>query len=464
MRKLKLARPSWGLLVALVWMWTAPVLTALDKTPTGVAEATVGALAPSDELIENLPDSALRALLREVLDRHPDVARAAAKARAVAQRAPQVRSLDDPVAALNLFLLPPETRVGPQRFSVAISQKLPWFGKLALREQAALYQAAAARATVEVERLRVLTETRRSLAELAFLDLHQSLTEEEKVHLIHHEEAARSRYTVGMGLQQEILKIQAAITRREERLLVIETRRQTLFAAVNASRARPADEPIAVPRLPEPQELALDLDALRRLAAERKPELERAAAEIAMHRTVVELAEKNDRPDFQLGLGYTFVDRRQDATGRANPPPDDGDDVLMLSAAIHLPIRRVRLAAALEEAHELRRVAEADEQREQTAIERRLGETFARLPLLYQQWTLLDKVLLAQAEEALSSAVGAYTTGNLGALDLLDAEHVLFEIRTSAARTRAEYAATIAALEAAIASPLGERDPGAEYE
>lgn len=463
MRKPKLAHPSWGSLVALAWMWTAPTLIALDESPEGVESAVV-AVAPSDELIDNLPDPTAKALLREVLERHPDVARAAAKARAMAQRAPQVGSLDDPMAALTLFLLPPETRVGPQRFSVAISQKLPWFGKLALREQAALYQAAAARAAVEVERLRVLTEVRRSLAELAFVDLHERLTEEEKAHLIRHEAAARARYSAGMGLQQEVLKIQAAITRREERLLVIESRRQALLASLNAARVRPADEPITAPPLPEPQELHLDLDALRRQAAMRKPELERAAAEIAMHRTAIELADKNQRPDFQVGLGYTFVDRRQDPAGRANSPPDDGDDVLALSASVNLPIRRARLAAALEEAHELRRVAEAEEQREQAAIERRLGETFARLPLLFEQWTLLDKVLLAQAEEALSSAEAAYTTGKLGALDLLDAEHVLFEIRTSAERTRADYAATLAELEAAIAGPLGERYPGGDHE
>ena len=78
----------------------------------------------------------------------------------------------------------------------------------------------------------------------------------------------------------------------------------------------------------------------------------------------------------------------------------------------------------------------------------------ARLPLLYRQWKLFADVLLAQAEEALSSSEAAYTTGKLNALDLLDAEHVLFEVRTATARTRADHAITLAELEGAIAQPI----------
>jgi outer membrane protein TolC len=137
-----------------------------DPTPTPDP-----APAPADELLAGL-DDATAALAAEVLERNPNVARARAQAVAAELRAPQLRSLDDPMAALTLFLLPPETRVGPQRFTVSVSQKLPWFGKLALREQAALYRAAAARAELEAERLRVLTEARGRLAELWFLDRH----------------------------------------------------------------------------------------------------------------------------------------------------------------------------------------------------------------------------------------------------------------------------------------------------
>lgn len=425
-----------------------------DPTPTPPP-------APADELVAGL-DDATAALAAEVLERNPDVARARARAVAAELRAPQLRSLDDPMAALTLFLLPPETRVGPQRFTVSVSQKFPWFGKLALREQAALYRAAAARAELEAERLRVLTEARSRLAELWFLDRHLEIAGEEREHLVRHEEAARARYTAGMGPQQWVVKIQAEITRAEERLLEIERRRWSVLAAINALRDRPADAPVDAPEPPVPAAPEWRLDELRELAERSKPELHAAAARVAARSAEVELAAKNFRPDFTVGVGYTFVDRRQDDPGRANPPPDNGDDVLALSAGVNLPVRRGRLEAALEESLELRRMEEAAERRVRSEIERELGDHAARVPLLHRQWTLLQEVLLAQAEEALRSAEAGYAAGTLGALDLLDAEHVLFQVRTSAARTRADHQLFQARLEAAAAAPLDQASPRSE--
>ncbi len=428
-------------------------MAAADADPAMAEEA---ALPAADRLLASLANEP-RGLLSEMLQRNPDVARARAAAAAAAARAPQVGSLADPVAALTLFLLPPETRVGPQRFTVSVSQKLPWMGKLALAEQAALYGAAMARAEIEARRLAVLTDARRLLYELAFLDRHEAITEEEKQHLLRHEEAARARYSAGIGLQQAVIKIQAEITRVERQLLAIEEQRQVLRASLNALGDFLADTPVdSVASLPTPRRPELDLEALRGAARQGKPEVRRAMAEVARGRVLVDLAEKSKRPDFTVGLGYTFVDRRRDAPGQANPPPDDGDDILALSGAVNLPVRRGRLEAALAQALELQRHAEEGRRRVLAAIERDLGEHAARLPLLYRQWQLLANVLLAQAEEALRSAEAAYTTGKLGALDLLDAEHVLFEVRTTAVRTRTDYAIAQVRLEAAAATPLGE--------
>lgn len=429
--------------------------SAARQPPSQISEPERQTLpTPADVLLASLPEDRRR-LLGEVLERHPEIARARRAAQAAALRAPQVRALPDPVAALNLFLLPPETRVGPQRFTLSLAQKLPWFGKLALRERGALYAAAAQRAEVETLRLRLLTEARLELEELAFLDRHEAILREEREHLVRHEEASRARYTAGVGLQQAVIKIQAEITRTERRLLQLEARRQSLLAMVNALRDQPTETILTeVGPPPAPLAMWLELDHLRAQARKNKPDLRRAAAERAHRRTGVELAGKSFRPDIQLGLGYTLVEPRSDAAGRANPPSGNGDDIFALSAAINLPVHRGRLEAALQESLELERRAEEGERQTWATIERDLGKHAARLPLLFDEWRLLDGVLLAQAEEALSSAEAAYAAGKLGALELLDAEHVLFEVRTAAIRIHTEYAIACAQLEAAIGAPL----------
>lgn len=426
----------------------------IDPMRDAGGESPPLATPPSASLLAASESPVLQELVSEVLTRNPDIARARHRAAAAAARAPQVRALPDPIAALNIFILPPETRVGPQELSVSIHQKLPWFGKLALREQAALYAAAAAAAEVEQLRLDLVTETRRLAYELAFLDAHQAILTEERSALVRYEKTAQARYASGTGLQQEIVRIQAQITRSDTRLLEISERRSALLVAVNALRDRPAEEPTGVTKLPTPEEPVFDRAELRRQATMGRPELAAADSRIAAGGALIELAEKNFRPDVTFGLSYTAVGRREDATGRLNPPSDNGNDILALSGSLNLPVRRRKLEAGVEEAQATRWAAEEDKRRILAQIEGSIGDLTARMPLLFEHLQLLETVLLKQAREALRSTETAYSTGKLNAVDLLDAEIVLFEVRIAAERTRTDLAVAHAQLERAVAHPL----------
>ena len=410
--------------------------------------------AVAEVLLNSLHPSALQELAAEVLERSPRIARAKQRAAAVAARAPQVRALPDPVASLRLFVLPPETRVGPQLLSVSLSQRFPWFGKLALAERAALLEATAVETKIEVVRLDLLLETRRLAYELAFLKAHRDAIEAERSALVRFEKAAQARYASGTGMQQEIVRIQAQITRVDTLRLEIAERRITLLSALNILRDRPANEPVELPPLPELSDVRFDLEVLRRIASENRPELAAIDSHIAAHATLEELALRQFRPDLTLGFSYTAVEGRGDTVGRSNPPEDNGDDILALTGSLNLPIRRGRLEAAVEEARAKRWAAEEEKRQVLAEIEGTLGDLAARIPLLHNHLQLLETVLLTQAREALRSAEIAYGTGKLSAVDLLDAEVVLFEVRIAAARTRADLTVALARLERAAGRPL----------
>lgn len=456
--------------------WLAMCFAALAYAPQSEAKSnrsqSVDAAAgepleprtrPAQELITSLEPAELREIASEVLSRSPEIARARRLATAAALRAPQVRALPDPVAALNIFLLPAETRAGPQQLSASIQQRLPWLGKLALREKAALLAAAAAESEVEAMRLDLITEARRLLHELGFLEAHEGVIEVERSALVRYEKAAQARYASGTGLQQEIVRIQAQITRADTLLLEISERRTALLTTLNRLRDRPASTPIGPAPMPRLQPPLLDPTDLRHRAQGLRPELAAAEARIAAAEAAVELAEKGYRPDLTVGLSYTAVGRRNDAAGRLAPPEDNGDDILALSGSLNLPVRRRKLEAAIEEARATKWAAEEDRRRVLAEIEASIGDLTARLPLLFRHQQLLEGVLLKQAREALRSAETAYSTGKLNAVDLLDAEVVLFEVQIAAARTRADLGVAWAQLERAAASPLyqpaGESTP-----
>ena len=287
-----------------------------------------------------------------------------------------------------------EGEVGPQRFAIGLSQRFPWSGKRSLREQQALEGAAAARAELDARRLVLVTEVRRILYELAFLDAQEGAIREDRATLVHFEELARARYASGFGLQQAPIKLQAEITKDDNRLLELEGRRIGLLAQLNALRDRPAGTPVEAPPLPgELPDLGLDLATLRGIALETRPELRRARALVEASRAGSEIAELEYRPDFTLGLGYTLVDRRQDVAGRLNPPEGNGDDVLGLTLGVSLPIWRSRLEAGVGEAAAREAAAEQELRVAATAVDQALADLVERLPLLRRQIGLFDSLL-----------------------------------------------------------------------
>ena len=176
--------------------------TGQPEEPSSPWDRSPAELTPADRVAGGLADEALRALVEETLQRNPTLRAGFARARAAAQKAPQVASLPDPTAEATAFLAPPETRVGPQRLMLGYSQPLPWLPKLDLREAAALDEAAALEHAVQADRLRLVTEVRRLYLELAFLDRSRDTAATFLEHLVRHEEVAQARYATGVGSTQ----------------------------------------------------------------------------------------------------------------------------------------------------------------------------------------------------------------------------------------------------------------------
>ncbi len=430
-----------------------------------LAATALSAQAPADRVAGSLDDPALASLVNDVLEHNPELGVERAKAKAAAQLAPQARSLPDPMAAMTAYLLQPQTRVGPQQLMASLSQRFPWFGKLGLRERAALLGAAAADADVEAKRLALVTETRRLYYELGFLDAWVRILRLDRSTLSRYEESTRTRYATGTGLEQSVVKIQAEMTRDDRRLLDVAMRRAATVASLNALRAKPGQEPIPEVAPLRPSFVEPDPAGWRAAALANRPELARAAAEIERGQMLVELAGRENRPDWTVGLTYTFVGPRDDAAGRMSPPQGNGNDILGVTAGINVPVWRNRIEAGIEEAIERRHAAEESRRAIVASIDGSLGELAERLDLTGKEIDLDEHVLKIQAEQSLQSAESGYGAGASGALDLLDAERVLLDVRTATARARADYAMAVAKLEATIASPAANRrDNGVKHD
>ncbi len=450
--KLTMVLGAWVVLAATAGAGETVPSPAPSTSPAAVSTSDQD--APSEAVLGSIDDPPCRALVLEVLERNPKVAALDAAARAAAETAPQVRALPDPVAGVTAYLLSPETRVGPQQAMVSLSQRFPWFGTLHLKEQKALLEATAARARVESERLRLVTETRRLAYELAFTNAYESVVRQDRSILGHYEELARARYASGVGLEQGVVKIQAEITRDDARLLDIAARRASLEASINGLRDRPAGSQVTVSALTAYPQLSPTTGALRERALGARPELAEADARIQAAQAEIDLAQKATRPDVTLGLSYTLVGQRSDSAGRLNPPEGNGQDILALFGGVTLPIHRDKIEAGIKAATERRLAAKQARRVTATDIEQSLADLTSRIPLIWDRLQLFSNVLIVQARQSLASAEAGYAAGTLNALDLLDAERVLLEVRIATERALADYAIAVAQLEGTVGAPV----------
>jgi outer membrane protein TolC len=431
------------------WLW-ALALIALD--------VSVGLPASAETYSDN-GDPRLADLVTEALGKNPAMDESLARYRSALQRIPQATALPEPMFEINPGPRMAETRVGPQMIMMGISQEFPWFGKLAEKGKVAATEAEMERQSRETLSAEIVRQVKLAYFDLAYLDRAIAITSEDQDLLGHFETLARAQYSQGTGLQQEVLKLQAEITRDQNRLEELRRQRVDAEAALNTLLDRPPETPVPAVELRLLLVDALDLDALYEKGRQARPELRSAFLEIERNEKRIDAARKDYWPDLKLEAGYISVAKRMDEAGIMSPPPDNGKDIYNFTVGIKLPIRRRKYNAAVLEATE-DFVASREGYRNATnAVEASIRTAAFRLKTLREQISLFERVLLPQANQALRSAEAAYSTGAVRVLELLDSERTLLEVRLSLAQFQSDYMKALAEMERAIGSAFPEVTP-----
>jgi outer membrane protein TolC len=405
-----------------------------------------------DELLSRFIDAAVSA--------NPAIGESEHRWRAALQQIPQVTALPDPMFSITQFIHKPETRVGPQDQIFSISQKFPWFGKLDARGEMALRDALGAAERVQAQVRDIVASVKRAYYELAYLDEAIRITREDKELLQHFEEIAETRYSTGKGIQQGVIKIQAEITKADDRLFLLGQQRESVAANLNTLMDRPPHEPIPlIPSLSAPA-AELDLDRLYAAGRAHRHELKAARYMIEKGDQAVRLAKKEYFPDFTVGLNYIAVDDRKDIMGKLSPPEDNGRDAYSVMLGFNIPLWEGKLMSGVKGARELKQASERGYDAIENAVEFAIRDGMLRAQTSYEQMALYDRVLIPQAEQALDSTEAAYATDKLNALDLIDSERFLFAVRLAYAKLKTDYARALADIELAVGTAFPAAEEG----
>jgi outer membrane protein TolC len=373
--------------------------------------------------------------------------------KAALERIPQVRALPDPRFNYLYYVQEVETRVGPQRHGLGVSQVFPWFGKLKLRGDVATEAAHAARKRYEAVKLKLFFEVKDAYYEYYYLAKNVAITKE-NVNLVKHlESVARSRYKAAAGRHPDVVRAQVEIGKLEDRYQTLLDLQKPIVARLNAVLNRPVEADI-----PWPSEISIenvntvDAELLSQLTVE-NPELQALDFEISRNRQAIELAKKDYYPDFNLGLNFIDTD-----TSSVGSPPDDGKDPVIAMISLNLPLWRDKYDAGVREAKAQFYAARQDRKEKTNSLSSDLKMASYRLRDAGRKIDLYGDALLPKARESLKVTESGYlaTTGSF--TDLIDAQRVFLEFALAYERALTDHAQSLAKLEMLVGRRIS--DPG----
>lgn len=349
---------------------------------------------------------------------------------------------------------------------VGIRQTIPNPGKLGIDRQIASRDVDVTEAAVAATRLDVIRDVQRAYYEIAFIDRALDVVTRNRDLLVDVLKVAESRYGVGQGGQQDVLRARVEAGRLGEQAVTLTEQRHAALARLNAVLDRPVDTPLVDAMVPvrivraavadsasqvrfasatlgaraanSPVAPVADLIAM---AFQTSPLLREAQAMIAVQAARVERASKEHLPDFDLAFDY----------GQRRGFTD------LVTATVSIPLRLQRRAKQ----DQLSSAARADLAALQSDLAARRNDLRAEVARLMAdlerqraQLGLYKTAIIPQGRAALTSALANYQVGRAEFLGVLDTQATLFNYETEYFRVLTDFATTLAELERVVGKEL----------
>jgi len=402
---------TWALAVLLMNYWVVLAQDDRNHPPANTAAnvATNKAVKP-----DRAPSVSLVELIELALAENPEIKAMQRNFDMMQARIPQAKALPDPMLeygyAGNLFPVPPfDIQKGDPSSArmLSFSQEIPFPGKRSLQGKMARAEAESEWWNYEQTRLNVVAEVKDAYFEYYFLDKAIDTVNKNKALLEKFAKISEARYSVGKGIQQDVLKAQVEISKLIDQLTVLEQRRQTVVAKINSLLFRDTEWPIGKPEDVKLQPVTQTLGELKELALAYYPSLKAQRRKIDREQYGVELAEKGKYPDFNVKFGYQ---------NRPGMP-----DMYGLSVGVTVPLyfgqkQRPAIAeAAASKAAEQKRIENLATVLLFRVKDRHVAATTAeRLAKLY------GTTIIPQSTLSLESAIAGYEVGSVDFLTLMD--------------------------------------------
>lgn len=381
--------------------------------------------------------------LRVARENNPGVQAAYSRWQSELNRAEVIGALPDPTLSYRYFIEPVQTRTGPQEHRIALSQKLPWFGKLNAQQQAQLARADGAYDEYRAVLLKMEYELLKIYAEAWLLNRETELTDQNITLLKDIERVAESRMRAGASAA-DVIKTQLERAQLEEQLLTLEERMRPVNTELNVFLNRLPESPV-----PVIHELEFRTNSLKSLpSVDGHPSVAALLHSKDSADAEALAVSKKGMPDLTFGIEWIGI-------GESDVPvSDSGKDAWVAGVSINLPLWRGSYRADAAQASYTSDMYDFARQQQVNLLNTKLEEAIAGFREAERKITLYNDTILPQAEQLLDLNATDYRSGKATFLDLIDTQRMILNYRLELARARAAQRTQLARIEMLIGKEL----------
>ncbi|MFZ4858567.1 MAG: TolC family protein [Desulfuromonadaceae bacterium] len=396
----------------------------------------------------------LPTLIETALTNNPELKSSRARWQMFASKAKQASNLEDPMFMFKLQnMLVREPFVfnkDPQSARViGISQQLPFWGKRAIRQEVADFEAESYKWAIEERKLELARMVKETFFQIWAVDKSMEIVDKNVRILSDFITIAESKYSVGQGVQQDIYKAGLEKSKMLDMQINLQQQRKSLEANLNYLLYRPGNTPIGtVADFTLPQ-IALSAEQLNQTALETRPQIKSLASLTSKGQASHRLAQKEFYPDFNLSFEYMIKDAIN-----TDMITDPGYDMFTLGITFNLPFQQQKRHAMIAESTSETTMATEELHGLKNTISYTINDTLAQLERRRKLVELYKGGIIPQAEQSLESAVISYRVNKVDFLTLLDGRMSLFTYERELYESQAEYMMGVAKLEAVVGIEL----------
>lgn len=393
-------------------------------------------------LLPNIIDEALRA--------NPELAAARQNVKALSYRPDQASALPNPMLSMGLMNVPTDSfsfdEEAMTQKTIAVTQRFPWPGKRQLKREIEETNIMKGELALKALELKLVLEVKKAYYQLFMKNKAIEITERNRRLISEFVRIAETKYSVGKGIQQDVLKAQVELSRMKDRLITLEEERDTLKARINSLMYRLPQEKLGDPAGIVLTERDTDLKKLQQLAEERHPLLKSMGASVEGSRRGNLLARKDHKPDLDLSLQYG--QRDDSAMG-------DRPDFISTMVKFSIPLWR----SEKEDKKVLETSARVKQsEREYDRMRNRLFYEAARLKEAIksrrERVRLFKEGIIPQAKASLDSSIAGYQVNKVDFLMLLSSQITLFNYEMEYYKALTEHEIKMAELEEVVGGDL----------